>query len=215
IVSVQDYGIGIAQEHLKDLFSRFYRVDNSSARFQGLGLGLFISAEIVKRHGGSFWIESTVGEGSTFYFLLPLSGVIACAEISTDYKNYYHSECIDIRYVPGEEFLDVNWLGYQNYDSVVQGCMMILDLMKVNNCSKILNNNSLVKGNWSEASDWGAAFWFPEMAKSGLKKFAWVYSPSTFSRIAADKSLPTNLDGVEIAFFDDQETALKWLILKY
>ncbi|MBL4676662.1 MAG: CHASE3 domain-containing protein [Mucilaginibacter sp.] len=211
IVSVQDYGIGIAQEHLKDLFSRFYRVDNTSARFQGLGLGLFISAEIIKRHGGSFWIESKVGEGSTFYFLLPLSGVIECAEISTDHKSYYHSECIGIRYVPEKEFLDVDWLGYQNYDSVVRGCMIILDLMKINNCRKILNNNSLVKGNWSEASDWGAEFWFPEMARSGLKKFAWIYSPSTFSRIAANKSLPTKLNGVEVAFFEDKETALKWL----
>ncbi|WP_428330061.1 PAS domain-containing protein [Mucilaginibacter sp.] len=56
IVSVHDFGIGIPEEHLKGLFDRFYRVDNSSARFQGMGLGLFISAEIVKRHGGSFWI---------------------------------------------------------------------------------------------------------------------------------------------------------------
>jgi PAS domain S-box-containing protein len=71
-VSVQDFGIGIAAEHKGRLFDRYYRVDNTAIRFQGLGLGLFISSEILKRHQGSCWIESELGKGSTFYFRLPL-----------------------------------------------------------------------------------------------------------------------------------------------
>jgi PAS domain S-box len=73
IVSIRDFGIGIAKENIDKLFNRFYRVDNSSEKFQGLGLGLYISSEIIKAHNGSFWIESEVGKGSTFYFLLPLN----------------------------------------------------------------------------------------------------------------------------------------------
>lgn len=211
IVSVQDFGIGIAEEHLKGLFDRFYRVDNSSARFQGLGLGLFISNEIVKRHAGSFWIESEPGKGSTFYFLLPLNGKQHFTDIATDNHTYYQGSFINIHYKAQGHYMDVEWIGYQNYESVVKGCEIMLNLMSKNNCSLVLNDNTLVKGNWSEAADWGAEVWFPAMAEAGLKKFAWIYSPSTFSRIAANKSLPSEYDAVQVAFFDSKDTALQWL----
>ena len=74
IVSVQDYGVGIAQEHRDKIFERFYRVyDERDKTFPGLGIGLYISYQIVKRHGGNLWVESREGEGSTFYFSLPLT----------------------------------------------------------------------------------------------------------------------------------------------
>ncbi|GGH06836.1 PAS domain-containing protein [Mucilaginibacter phyllosphaerae] len=71
-VSVQDFGIGIDKEHVDRLFDRYYRVDNTAMRFEGLGLGLFISSEILKRHQGKFWIESEPGQGSTFFFSIPI-----------------------------------------------------------------------------------------------------------------------------------------------
>lgn len=70
-VQIQDFGIGIAEKHLSELFGRFYRVDLEH-RFQGLGLGLFISAEIIKRHGGIIKVESEQGKGSVFTFQLPV-----------------------------------------------------------------------------------------------------------------------------------------------
>ncbi|RYE28380.1 MAG: PAS domain S-box protein, partial [Sphingobacteriales bacterium] len=72
VVSVKDFGIGIAADKLDKIFDRYYRIDNMDMRFEGLGLGLFISSEILKRHNGSFWIESVHGEGATFSFRLPL-----------------------------------------------------------------------------------------------------------------------------------------------
>ncbi|QNK64146.1 PAS domain-containing protein [Pedobacter sp. PAMC26386] len=72
IVSFQDFGIGIAEKDRKRLFERYYRVEENIMQFEGLGLGLFISSEILKRHKGNFWIESEPGKGSTFYFRLPL-----------------------------------------------------------------------------------------------------------------------------------------------
>ncbi len=73
-VSVQDFGIGIAPEKHEHLFERFFRVsDPASKTFPGLGLGLFISAQIVKRHGGRMWVESRAGVGSTFFFTVPLA----------------------------------------------------------------------------------------------------------------------------------------------
>jgi len=69
---VRDYGPGIASEHLPRIFERFYRVDKARSRESGgTGLGLAIVKHIVLNHGGSVRVESTVGHGTTFFFLLP------------------------------------------------------------------------------------------------------------------------------------------------
>jgi PAS domain S-box-containing protein len=73
-VSVQDFGIGIPADKKKFLFQRFYRVmDKKRESFPGLGLGLYISSEIMKRQKGKIWFESEEGKGSTFSFSLPLT----------------------------------------------------------------------------------------------------------------------------------------------
>jgi len=70
---VQDTGCGIAPEHLRFIFERFYRVDPSRARETGgSGIGLAIALAIAKAHGGEILVESTVGTGSVFTLLLPL-----------------------------------------------------------------------------------------------------------------------------------------------
>lgn len=72
ILQVTDTGVGIEAEHLPRLFDRFYRVDTSRADSRGhAGLGLAISAEILRRHGGRITVESQPGDGSTFTVRLP------------------------------------------------------------------------------------------------------------------------------------------------
>ena len=71
-LSVTDQGIGISKEKLPYIFDRYYRVDNSGIQFSGLGLGLYISSEIIKMHGGEIGVSSEVGKGSTFWFTIPL-----------------------------------------------------------------------------------------------------------------------------------------------
>ncbi|MBI4080917.1 MAG: GAF domain-containing sensor histidine kinase [Candidatus Levybacteria bacterium] len=72
-VAVQDFGIGMEKAHLGKIFERFYRVyDTADKTFPGLGIGLYISSEIVKRHGGKVWVDSTIGKGSIFYVSLPI-----------------------------------------------------------------------------------------------------------------------------------------------
>lgn len=73
LVSVQDFGFGIPATELGNIFTRFYRVTGMPANIQGLGMGLYISHEIIKGHKGKMWVESELGKGSTFYFSLPLS----------------------------------------------------------------------------------------------------------------------------------------------
>ena len=73
-VSVRDYGIGIPKEHHSRIFERFYRVTSSPDNtFPGLGIGLYISHEIIQAHEGRIWVESEEGKGSTFFVSLPLA----------------------------------------------------------------------------------------------------------------------------------------------
>jgi len=71
-LEVHDDGPGIAAEKLPYLFDRYYRVDDSGLQYSGLGLGLYICAEIIKKHNGEIGAESELGKGSTFWFTLPL-----------------------------------------------------------------------------------------------------------------------------------------------
>lgn len=73
-ISVEDEGIGIKKEDIDNLFQRYYRVENIATKnISGFGIGLYLSAEIVKRHGGTIGVKSTPRKGSRFYFTLPLS----------------------------------------------------------------------------------------------------------------------------------------------
>jgi len=71
-VKIQDGGIGIPAHKIPFVFDKFFRVQEASAQFQGLGLGLHICKEIIAQHGGLCGVESQVGQGSTFYFTLPV-----------------------------------------------------------------------------------------------------------------------------------------------
>ena len=73
-ISVCDHGIGIPQEQREHIFELFYRaVDPSTNAIPGLGIGLYIVAEIIKHHGGTITVESVLGQGSMFHVVLPLS----------------------------------------------------------------------------------------------------------------------------------------------
>ena len=76
-ISIKDTGIGIAKQSLNKIFDKYHRIEEHAAHFQGLGIGLFISYEIIQRHNGKLWAESEDGKGSTFYFTLPVNSVLA------------------------------------------------------------------------------------------------------------------------------------------
>lgn len=71
-IAVKDFGLGITPENRKRIFDRFYRAEGLSPHISGLGIGLYIASEIVRRHHGKVWLESEQGKGSVFYFCLPV-----------------------------------------------------------------------------------------------------------------------------------------------
>jgi signal transduction histidine kinase len=74
-VSVRDRGVGIPTEGQERIFRLFYRAHTDTAHdYGGMGIGLYMAKEIIKRQGGQIWFESREGEGSTFCFTLPLAG---------------------------------------------------------------------------------------------------------------------------------------------
>lgn len=71
-ISVTDYGMGISSQDQARIFDRFFRARNIQQKFPGLGIGLYISHEIVASHSGTLWVESEIDKGSTFSFTLPI-----------------------------------------------------------------------------------------------------------------------------------------------
>lgn len=82
VTAVCDRGIGIPADELGQVFERFHRGRQvSSTNYGGLGLGLYITKQIIERHGGSIWVESKEGQGTTFYFSLPVADAAAIAAL--------------------------------------------------------------------------------------------------------------------------------------
>jgi len=75
MVSVKDDGIGLEKHHVNKIFDRYYRVETTETQqISGFGIGLYLSAEIIRAHCGKIWVDSKAGQGSTFYFTLPATG---------------------------------------------------------------------------------------------------------------------------------------------
>ena len=71
-VRIADTGIGIPPENMEKVFTKFFRAENVLRReTEGSGLGLFITKNIINRHGGTIWAESVIDRGTTFHFTLP------------------------------------------------------------------------------------------------------------------------------------------------
>nr|WP_242695989.1 HAMP domain-containing sensor histidine kinase [Pedobacter sp. SYSU D00873] len=211
VVSVRDFGVGIPQNRIHLLFERFYRIEETAMHFQGMGLGLFIVSEILNRHKGRFWIESEEGKGSTFYFMLPVKGAQNVhEEIDTEY-NYSNSH-IAIAVDKDKDFLNVNWLGFQDNQSVRHGCLKMLDMLKKSGLRKVFNDNRNVLGTWSDAAEWVGKDWFPMMEAAGLTHFAWIYSKSTFSQLSADKSVDILQGKVVTRLFNNGKEGEDWLL---
>jgi hypothetical protein len=118
---------------------------------------------------------------------------------------------IAISYDHQNDWLLADWRGNQNLTTVQHGGSEMLRLVTMQQCHKVLNDNTNVTNMWSEASEWAGTEWFPAMMAAGLQYFAWVYSPNTYSRLSTDLTLQFTGTTPVVATFDDIATAQAWL----
>ncbi|WDF57169.1 sensor histidine kinase [Mucilaginibacter sp. KACC 22063] len=208
VVSVTDEGIGIEKQHLHKLFDRYYRIDNTAMRFSGLGLGLYITSEIIKRHNGSMWIESEYGKGSIFSFRLP---ILQTDKVEVDVDDHFRDASITISYDAVRHWVICVWHGYQNIVTVKRSCLRLLAMATKFKVTKILADNTFVEGSWTDATDWVGKEFYPLMDTAGIRQLAWVHSKSAFSQLAAERTIDMVVGAVVTKFFDSVRSAEIWL----
>ncbi|RPD49708.1 hypothetical protein DNI29_02595 [Hymenobacter sediminis] len=122
----------------------------------------------------------------------------------------HQDEHISIYFDYANDWLYADWTGDQTGESVKASALRMLELMRQEQCRKVLNDNRRVTSMWLDASEWGGKEWFPAMAAAGLQYFAWIYSPNVYSRLSTDLTLQHTTRPVVLPF-DNPETAEAWL----
>ena len=110
-----------------------------------------------------------------------------------------------------DTILLTDWSGVLDADRARKGCTAILDTLRSNPHTKVLNNNSTVTGHYPGAVEWVGKVWFPGMFELGIRYFAWVYSPAFYTQISTDEIIKLS-SKVEIQTFYQVSDAHDWLI---
>ncbi|HET9054168.1 MAG TPA: hypothetical protein VFM90_08350 [Cyclobacteriaceae bacterium] len=124
-------------------------------------------------------------------------------------ESLYQTSNISISLDSKTNTLICTWIGPQNEEALRQAGAKIKELFIAHNCTKILNDNTQVVGEWNHSTQWARNEWFPQMIRLGLKKFAWVLALDTVAQISAYWVSP----GIHIVkTFISTEDAFKWLV---
>lgn len=122
------------------------------------------------------------------------------------------NQFLEISHDKGNEWLYMNWKGYQIDESIKEDCNRAVELRKEYQVFKILNDNTYTQGIWLGVSRWLASDALPRARRAGMTSFAHVHGPSRMSRISAEAALfLLSSDTSDIKAFDDIETAKAWL----
>jgi PAS domain S-box-containing protein len=207
IISVKDSGIGMDQQTINQIFLSF----NNKSLAKQWGRTLSKIADVMHKHNGNIWVESKPGKGSVFSMRLPLSN-IAVFKNNIDIKNVkYRQASIEILYDKAKRCITADWNGFHSFHSVKSGCLKVLSAVIESKYHMILNDNTNVMGTWDEAGVWVAKDFFPMLEQAGVTHVAWVYSPSTFSRLTADMVINTLRANISVRAFDSIQDARLWL----
>ena len=122
----------------------------------------------------------------------------------------YQQPNIEIFWDEKFQWLYADWIGYQTVPEIERGCEQMLRLIAAKSCDSILNDNRRVEGIWVAAAEWVGRVWFADLRRSGVKNFAWIYSPAKFSQFSTDETLKIVSPGM-VKTFDDYESAVTWL----
>ncbi|RVT98176.1 PAS domain-containing sensor histidine kinase [Mucilaginibacter limnophilus] len=207
VLAVQDFGIGMDARFVNRIFLSFTKKE----LVRELGEGLAKVAEVTRRHNGSIWVESRQDKGSTFSIRFPMSNLSAFKTGSVCDYQMLTDPGVEIKYIEDGHYLHIAWRGFHSLHSIKAGCFKVIEALTKHNCIMVLNDNTKVMGSWEDAVDWVGNEFFLIMEKGGLKYLAWVYSSSTFSRLAADLTIDSIKADIIIKTFEDITPATQWL----
>jgi hypothetical protein len=123
----------------------------------------------------------------------------------------YDVSSLTIAYDYTEEWLYLDWHGNLTDDEVMQGAIKLLELIRQERCTKVLNDNTHLTGLWAEAARWGGEVFFPQLHEAGCRHFAWVHSPERYSQLSAQLAMQHTTAGIVFLTFQNLTTATEWL----
>ena len=118
---------------------------------------------------------------------------------------------LTVSYDVTQRWLYADWHGHVDSEDVMTGALKMLSLLRREQCTKVLNNNARLVGIWADAAIWGADELLPQLYDAGCRRFAWVYSPESYSRLSAELIVERTTAGIILKTFDDLATAQSWL----
>ena len=133
-------------------------------------------------------------------------------DIRKSWKPFFLSEFLSIEFDVSNSVLYCHWKGFQSEASVITGCEKMLEALPMFRCNKVLNDNTSVVGIWTPAARWVVEDWFPRMMIAGLKKFAWIYSPSVFSQVSTNEVLRLMDGNKMMKTFNNVPAGMQWLM---
>jgi hypothetical protein len=123
----------------------------------------------------------------------------------------FFDEGLDIEYDAYHHWIYANWIGNHDGASVKRGCELIMDILEAKKCNKLLNDNRLALGNWSDAVPWLLQDYLPRVEKKGLRALAWVLSPSTLTRLNTMQVFNSLTSTIHLQVFHEFGLAKQWL----
>lgn len=133
-------------------------------------------------------------------------------EIRKSWKPFFLSEHLSIEFDVSNKVLYCHWKGELSEALVMPGCEKILEALPVFHCSKVLNDSADATGACIPDVSWIVEDWFPRMVIAGLKKFAWIYPPSVFSRVSINELLHLIEENKMIKIFSNLPAGMQWLM---
>jgi hypothetical protein len=131
--------------------------------------------------------------------------------VKREVKNSSGHIFLTIAYDAQNEWMYGNWSGYQTLESVQQGANTYLGIVAEHKCPYLFNDNRLVAGPWSLATEWLVQDWSPRAVALGLTHFAHVISPEAMARLSAE-NLRFRLRGyLQMQIFEEAQKAAEWL----
>ncbi|RDV13032.1 hypothetical protein DXT99_21900 [Pontibacter diazotrophicus] len=116
------------------------------------------------------------------------------------------------RTIEGNAFIYAQWFGVQSVETVKEGGYKLLDMIKEQPCSKLLNSNKHVIGSWDMALDWAENEWAPQMKAAGLKYLAQVVPSSIYATLCIESLIQQIDSEFEIRMFEEDADAEAWLL---